>query len=161
MKRFFVYALCYPDDQQTPFYVGKGSNNRPYSHLYEAKHGHETDKALIINKIQAEGKSVVVRILFETNDEGDAIKMEKRYIRSFEQIYDLVNRMGSRIPKPDQKSIGTRWQIPRDVHRKLGAYQALFGMTSLNDAAIYILADFLDNFPFEKHIPTFEPTIKP
>jgi len=81
MGKYYVYELAYPDDfldqglAGVVFYVGKGKGNRINFHE-EAASGKHYDsnqrKCAIIREIQAQGKQVVKRKVYETDVEQDA-----------------------------------------------------------------------------------------
>jgi hypothetical protein len=85
MGKYYVYELAYPDDfldqelAGVVFYVGKGKGNRINFHE-EAASGKHYDcnqrKCAIIQEIQAQGKQVVKRKVYETDVEQDAYLYE-------------------------------------------------------------------------------------
>ena len=88
-KKFYVYCLCYPDG--TVFYVGKGSSNRLYNHEETARGGSKTATSNVIREIWASGHNVQKKILFESENEAEALAEEQRQIA----LYDngkLTNR---------------------------------------------------------------------
>jgi hypothetical protein len=73
MGKYYGYTLADPDG--TVFYVGKGKGNRIHFHE-EAALGEHFDvnqrKCALIREIQAQGKQVVKRKVYETDREQDA-----------------------------------------------------------------------------------------
>jgi hypothetical protein len=76
-QSFIVYELWNPL-KQTPFYVGKTSNcaDRLGAHLYEANSGKISHKANTIRMILREGLSVDFKVVYDTDDEDDALDKE-------------------------------------------------------------------------------------
>ena len=85
MGNYYVYEQAYPDDfldqelAGTVFYVGKGTGNRIDFHEEAASGKHydaNQQKCAIIREIQAQGKQVVKRKVYETDVEQDAYLYE-------------------------------------------------------------------------------------
>jgi hypothetical protein len=81
MKQFVVYELQRPDG--VPFYVGKGHPRRPWDHIRQARRGQQSHKANVIRKIEREGSTVKVEVVFETDDEAEAFTEEIRRIAAY------------------------------------------------------------------------------
>lgn len=76
-----MYKLVDPRTGQ-PFYVGKGSNDRAWSHLKN----HDSKNLLkraIIETIYKEDNEPIVEILHESLEEKDALRLETAYIKQF------------------------------------------------------------------------------
>lgn len=69
---YYVYVYSDPDTHR-PFYVGKGKNNRAFSHMADQT---ESEKARKINEIKTRGKEPVIEILAHGLDEETAFKVE-------------------------------------------------------------------------------------
>lgn len=95
MNRFYVYALIDPRIHK-PFYIGKGSRNRPMSHLTEAKKSVEewTNplKCRRINVIWEAGEKVIIKKLQERLTEEESYSIESHYIAKYGR---LVNKSGT------------------------------------------------------------------
>lgn len=82
-KIFYVYALINPL-KDSIFYIGKGKNNRMYTHEREAKKGINAcnkHKHNTIRKIHSNDLSVKYKILYETDDENLCYEKEYYYIK--------------------------------------------------------------------------------
>lgn len=98
----YVYALCLPD--LTPFYIGKGVNNRVFDHVLEARRNHkigETNphKCNKIRKLETAGIQIHYSIVsfHETNVEAE--REESRLIAKFGRAPEggpLTNLAGGR-----------------------------------------------------------------
>ena len=69
---YYVYVYSDPDTRK-PFYVGKGKDNRVFSHLDDKK---ENDKVHKINEIRSRGKEPIIEILAHGLDNETALKVE-------------------------------------------------------------------------------------
>lgn len=77
---YFVYGLLFPDGRI--FYIGKGTDDRPYNHIGEARSGHLCLKCAVIRQILAQGHDISCVVLFETSDSDLALWCEMRAITS-------------------------------------------------------------------------------
>ncbi len=77
---FYVYELHNPI-KNLPFYVGKGKENR-FSHHFTKKDRNK-HKSNTINKIVSLGEKVIIKIVFRTNNEIDALNKESELIINY------------------------------------------------------------------------------
>lgn len=102
-KRWYVYLLCDPDTEQ-PFYVGKGTRDRMYSHeRLKTGDQHNKEKRQIIQDIIERGKQVLVKKIAEFDDEHDAYVYEFSLICLYAQslsnmVYTGKNHVKKEIP---------------------------------------------------------------
>jgi len=94
--RYYVYELVImPDDRVC--YVGKGQGNRRYDHLRRASRPEFKcgQKRLYrkMREVLALGKTIVSRVVFETDDELIALQTEADRIRSygFENLFNVAS----------------------------------------------------------------------
>lgn len=91
--RYFVYILERPDPDGRPFYVGKGTGNRPYEHFSEARAGNCTcRKCIIIRGILRLRREPTITYAFRTDDEREAFKVELTTIKTLGLRYRLCNK---------------------------------------------------------------------
>lgn len=88
-KTFYVYILLRPNN--APFYVGKGKGDRITHHELEAKRGHTCHKCSVIRKIWSNGGEVLKQVVFETDDESEALAQECAFIARIGRA-NLTNR---------------------------------------------------------------------
>jgi hypothetical protein len=161
MGKYYVYELAYPDDfldqelAGVVFYVGKGKGNRINFHE-EAASGKHYDcnqrKCVIIQEIQAQGKQVVKRKVYETDVEQDAYLYE--WILIF-MVYgpEKLTNMPVLPRDSDKPSDLVRIKIMSQSLRKLKAIAALRQETMLAVLARLIDAELERTLLQEKHSP--------
>ncbi len=79
--KFYVYELRDPEGKT--FYVGKGSGQRLTAHKAKALRGEKTHKATKIRAIVAKGGEIEPVIVYRTDDEDEAYKMEVKLIARY------------------------------------------------------------------------------
>lgn len=120
---FYVYVLARPNGQ--PFYVGKGKGRRIHEHERMARSGHRCHKCSIIRKIWSQGGEVQRYIVFEAENEDEALAYEQEIIALHGRAL-LVNCTdgGEGIPNPSQEvrskisEAGRRRPPPSDETRR-------------------------------------------
>lgn len=108
---FYVYALLDPrEEPPRPFYIGKGSGSRAYSHFSESGQGRKNSR---IREIHSAGHEVVVRELVSDLSEPAALRIEAQLISAHGTVdhggtllnkvqpSGSVKRNGSCIAVPD------------------------------------------------------------
>lgn len=74
----YVYILALADD--TPFYVGKGTNNRVFHHEQEARSGHDCAKCAVIRSAWERGEQIRRYTLLTTESADEAFDGERALI---------------------------------------------------------------------------------
>jgi hypothetical protein len=87
---FYVYALLDPEDGR-PFYIGKGQENRVFTHAENAKVEMDvvSEKIETIQRIHARGKNVEHVIIRHGLDEATALHVESALIDFCRHVIDL------------------------------------------------------------------------
>lgn len=100
-SKYFVYALVDPINQ-TPFYIGKGCGNRPYTHLRD-KEKVNADKIRYIKNIRMLGFEPEVHYIIKNLCEKEAYKYENVFIQ-ISKNYNIIltNKVGIKQP-PSRK----------------------------------------------------------
>lgn len=88
---YYVYALFHPETPDCPFYIGKGSGNRIFSHANGVPPPLSDDTPLnskfeLIQEIKNSGKTVIQKIIRFGLSETEALKIEASLI-------DLINHI--------------------------------------------------------------------
>lgn len=82
---FYVYVYVDPITNQ-PFYVGKGSGDRKYHHLWNwKKHKNDLIKASI-QQLHEQGQRPIIQEVFHAENEHDAFVEETRLIREYGRL---------------------------------------------------------------------------
>lgn len=71
------------EDDDLPFYVGKGKNKRAYEHLMPSHYGVNAHKDNKIKKAVKENKNVCVEFIISDMNESDALLLEAYYIAAY------------------------------------------------------------------------------
>lgn len=109
--RYYVYELVIKPDNKV-CYVGKGSGNRMHRHIQRASRPTPPKSQRLLytklRQILEQGKQLVPHIVYETDDETDALLKEAEHIRHF-GFENLLNNathafLGRRL-KPEVKRI--------------------------------------------------------
>lgn len=83
---YYVYELVDPRTNQ-PFYIGKGSGRRMFSHLKEATLDRAKQinrfKCAVINNIVSSGRAVIINKIQENLDEPTAYELEQVLISKY------------------------------------------------------------------------------
>ena len=131
MGNYYVYEQAYPDDfldqelAGTVFYVGKGTGNRIDFHEEAASGKHydaNQQKCAIIREIQAQGKQVVKRKVYETDVEQDAYLYEWILVHLIYGAENLTNMVMH--PQENVLDVGAI-KLDRHMRRKLKVIAAL------------------------------------
>lgn len=94
MAKFYVYTLAYPVTvpfARAVFYVGKGQGKRVKAHETEAKSLCGCRKCEVIRHIWGVGAQVLREIIYETDDESEALRVEQEAINGTYASPYLVN----------------------------------------------------------------------
>lgn len=96
--KYYVYRLIDPRDGQT-FYVGKGKDNRIFSHIYDEQVSQESDissdKIQRIRDIKASGLDVLHVIHRHALDEQTAFEVEGALIDAYLGLSNIQNGSGN------------------------------------------------------------------
>lgn len=121
--KYYVYKLLDPNTN-LPFYVGKGSGNRAWSHNEFKDGNNNLFKDRYIKKIHKQGKEPIVEIVKYFSNEDDAYSYEEELTESIglKNLTNLV--LGARPPsktgwKPTEDTLSKRSRglkgIPRSA----------------------------------------------
>lgn len=132
--KYYVYTLGWPSG--LVFYVGKGKGKRIADHEKEALRGHDCPKCELIRSIWRSGGTVQRAIVFETDDEQEALAYEMDLINAYGPD-QLVNQRGGWL----FRSTPTRCIRPRRTPDEVftGLLNQLFHMRRRPDGKEYSL----------------------
>lgn len=88
---YVVYQLVDPRDKK-PFYIGSGTQGRPYQHLANALDGESGPKADRIREIVRAGLSLGIEILAVTKGRNVAYDVEETIIKSTPELLNTKHR---------------------------------------------------------------------
>jgi len=138
MKSFYVYIYIDPRTN-LPFYIGKGSGKRAYTHLRETKE--TTENYLKWCKIQSlinHGISPIVKIIFESYDENECYELEAKMISELGRIgFDangiLTNRCIDNRPPTYSAKLPRSAEYKKNMSlAKMGDKNPRFGIAPWN-----------------------------
>lgn len=127
--RFYVYMLL---DNEQPFYVGKGKGARVGDHEREARRGRNNAKCAYIRAVWESGGQIGQVIVFETNDEQEALDYERVLISQI-GLGNLTNERPGGAGKRSDEHRGY-WFQSDAIHRLGHAYKSLTTLAA--DASI-------------------------
>lgn len=106
--KYYVYIYMDPDTKEI-FYIGKGKNNRVFSHLFDTTENEKTKK---IKQIRERGKEPDIEVLIHgLEDEETALKVEAAVI-------DLIGVKGlTNVQKGHQSKMFGRIAIDKLIQR--------------------------------------------
>jgi hypothetical protein len=167
---YFVYILLNPLDDNAPFYVGKGSNNRIKEHLYETPDTTANFRKFnTIRKILSAGYNDVPHIkVVENVDENTAYRIEEDLIKrlgrkGYEENGILTNlaisqrppsRKGTKLSEETKKKISEnrkgKGTQPHSAEHNLRVSQALKGKKKSESAIASLKKTMANKSPEEK-----------
>jgi len=119
--KYYVYQLLDPNSNQ-PFYIGKGSGNRAWTHNEFKDRNKNPYKDRYIKKLHRQGKKPIVDIVKYFNDETEAYMYEEQLTESI-GLDKLTNiALGARPPskkgwKPSKETIAKRSRGLKGIQR--------------------------------------------
>lgn len=138
---YYVYMLIRPDTN-LPFYVGKGKDDRVFSHLREVKNNKSTNlyKTRLIEKYIKQGYTYDDLVCYHTIgiSEDQAYNIEEALIRNYQNILTNVHLGGSGGPIPEGKTYEDVYGVEKANEIKNKISKANSGKPAHNKGATYV-----------------------
>ena len=171
---YYVYILRRPDGQ--PFYVGKGINDRVFSHENEARHPNSPKsniyKLNVIRSIWKTVRQIKYEIDFLTQNEDAAYSREAELIAKFKRLHEggpLTNlaagggSTGSPAPISLEKHSATLGGIPDDNPERATLNRFVLAIASMGSVVVKPVGQFhprpTQRYPSKSMSPTLRQAV--